>query len=141
MGVGRLGWPLRAVGARKTTSVAAGEDRARHSSSDHGTNVRLVRNHWLVVLDRRPLAGGDLGIRDRGFSQCFLNARFWVPFTCPHIERPGSPVRKAFVYVWECPGFTQDASEVCPDVPLVILAPREIFRVPYWIPSDTPLIR
>ncbi|PKI77715.1 hypothetical protein CRG98_001899 [Punica granatum] len=42
--------------------------------------------------------------------------------------------------VCEClgvPRLKKDASDVRPDVPLVILAPRGIFRIPYWIPSDT----
>ncbi|PKI72002.1 hypothetical protein CRG98_007618 [Punica granatum] len=36
-----------------------------------------------------------------------VQAYFRVPFTCPRIERPGSPFRKASANVQECPGLSR----------------------------------
>ncbi|OWM75151.1 hypothetical protein CDL15_Pgr012637 [Punica granatum] len=36
-----------------------------------------------------------------------VKARFRVPFTCLWIGRPGSPVKKAFANVRECPGLSR----------------------------------
>ncbi|OWM72547.1 hypothetical protein CDL15_Pgr005016 [Punica granatum] len=36
----------------------------------------------------------------------YVQACFWVPFTCPRIRRPGSPFRKAFANVQECLGLS-----------------------------------
>ncbi|OWM89169.1 hypothetical protein CDL15_Pgr023667 [Punica granatum] len=35
-----------------------------------------------------------------------VQACFLVPFTCPRIGRPGSPLRKASANVLECPGLS-----------------------------------
>ncbi|PKI58434.1 hypothetical protein CRG98_021192 [Punica granatum] len=53
----------------------------------------------------------------------------------------GSPVRKGICESSGVPRLRQDASEMYSDVPLVTLAPRGIFRVPYWTPSDASVIR
>ncbi|PKI58417.1 hypothetical protein CRG98_021175 [Punica granatum] len=55
MGVGRLGWTSRAVGARKTASVAAREDQARHASSDHG--CARLHSSWTVTTSSRGRVG------------------------------------------------------------------------------------
>ncbi|OWM91109.1 hypothetical protein CDL15_Pgr010139 [Punica granatum] len=54
---------------------------------------------------------------------------------------PRSPVRKGVCENSGVPRLKQDASEIRSDVPLVTLASRGIFRVPYWIPSDASVIR
>ncbi|OWM89858.1 hypothetical protein CDL15_Pgr014597 [Punica granatum] len=53
----------------------------------------------------------------------------------------GSPVRKGVCESSGMPRLRQNASEMRPDVPLVTLAPRGIFRVPYGTPSDASVIR
>ncbi|PKI65842.1 hypothetical protein CRG98_013746 [Punica granatum] len=86
----------------------------------------------ITVLDRRPLAGGDLGARD---SDPFPGAVYLS------VDRePRSPVRKG---VRESSGVSrikQDASEMRPDVPFATLAPRGIFRVPHWASFDASVM-
>ncbi|OWM65578.1 hypothetical protein CDL15_Pgr023848 [Punica granatum] len=47
---------------------------------------------------------GDLG---ENFNQGYPSACFRVPFTCPWIGRPRSPVMKASANVRECPGLSR----------------------------------
>ncbi|OWM90632.1 hypothetical protein CDL15_Pgr023863 [Punica granatum] len=70
-----------------------------------------------------------------------VQACFRVQFTCPWIGRPGSPVRKGVCESSGVPQLKQDVSEARPDMSLVTLAPRGIFRVPYWAPFDASVIR
>ncbi|PKI43683.1 hypothetical protein CRG98_035927 [Punica granatum] len=54
---------------------------------------------------------------------------------------PGSPVRKGACESSGVPWLRQDASEVRPDMSSITLAPRGIFRVPYWAPFDASVTR
>ncbi|OWM71785.1 hypothetical protein CDL15_Pgr002663 [Punica granatum] len=54
---------------------------------------------------------------------------------------PGSPIEKGVCESSRVSQLKQDASETRPDVSLVTLALRGIFRVPYWAPFDASVIR
>ncbi|PKI55781.1 hypothetical protein CRG98_023826 [Punica granatum] len=54
---------------------------------------------------------------------------------------PGIPIEKGVCESSRVSQLKQDASETRPDVSLVTLALRGIFRVPYWAPFDASVIR
>ncbi|PKI75839.1 hypothetical protein CRG98_003754 [Punica granatum] len=86
---------------------------------------------------------------ERKFEPCSMvlvvlgcvQARFRVSFTCPWIRPPGAPLGKGVCESSGVPRLKQEASEMRTEVPLVILVPRGIFKVPYRISSDAPVIR
>ncbi|PKI57229.1 hypothetical protein CRG98_022374 [Punica granatum] len=54
---------------------------------------------------------------------------------------PGSPVRKGVCESSGVSRLKQDVSEMRPDVSLVTLALRGIFRVPHWAPFEASVIQ
>ncbi|PKI66974.1 hypothetical protein CRG98_012639 [Punica granatum] len=70
-----------------------------------------------------------------------VQACFRVSFIYLWIGRPGIPLGRRLRLFEGVPRLKLEASEMRSEAPLVILVPRGIFRVPYWIPSDAPVIR
>ncbi|PKI38997.1 hypothetical protein CRG98_040613 [Punica granatum] len=82
--------------------------------------LKLVpRPRWSLGVCR-PILGGRLPVSGAG---------------------PGSPVRKGVRERLGVSRLNRDASRTRPDVSLVTLALRGIFRVPYWAPFGVSVIR
>ncbi|PKI75833.1 hypothetical protein CRG98_003748 [Punica granatum] len=106
----------------------------------------LSRRNWDLAVARCRQAVAWSRSQDFGFEP-WLGGLAWL--RCPFpgavylsVDRAsGSPVRKGVCESSGVPRLRQDISEMRPDVPLVTLAPRGIFRVSYWTPSDASVIR
>ncbi|PKI58429.1 hypothetical protein CRG98_021187 [Punica granatum] len=106
----------------------------------------LSRRNWDLAVARCGRAVDWSRSRDFGFEP-WLGGLAWLSCSFPSavylsVDRAsGSPVRKGVCESSGMPRLRQNASEMRPDVPLVTLAPRGIFRVPYGTPSDASVIR
>ncbi|PKI69354.1 hypothetical protein CRG98_010260 [Punica granatum] len=96
----------------------------------------LSRRNWDLAMARCGGAVAWSRSRDFGFEP-WLGGFAWLSCPFPGVvylsvdRASGSHVRKGVCESLGVPRRRQDASEMRSDVPLVTLAPRGIFRVPY----------
>ncbi|PKI34461.1 hypothetical protein CRG98_045148 [Punica granatum] len=130
----RHGARLGSLDSQEADLDVRGQTRTCQALDEPETGKALSRRKW-----EEAVAG--CGRAEAWRVESWLEARFRVPFTCQRTEPPGASSEKTSVRVWGTPRPKQGTSEMRSDASLVTLALRGIFRVPYWAPFGTSVVR